>query len=183
MRLKKQQDEIKKRKEEIKKELETFKRESEEKLKSIRYKMKFEAMVELWNEAAEEYIKRRVKNGANMNKEKERMGKCRDPQTGRFHFYSEGCSRYESFINWYITPKIMEKEKEIDKKMEKVKEEINLSGPLINIRGNKGTIKQNRNNYKNNNLLKMPTKEELREQELAGLFGGRRLYKTRRNFK
>ena len=113
-------------------------------IESNRYGMLFDCMVELQKEAAEELNKKDTIN-----------------------------NQFRKFITDYVTPKWHKKEKEINEKMdEKLKDEkreLNLSGPLINLRGKKNNTK------KSNNLLTFPTMKELRENELAGLFkGGRR---------
>jgi hypothetical protein len=132
----------------------------------VKRDMILKAEIELKKEAAEEWIRRRQRNGNTAKS----VNEARNNYVGTYKKYGASKSKslrifnesYNRFINWYVKEHIEEKEKEINKKIKELKEEIDLSGPLLDLRKVEDKVEKN--------LIKFPSREE----ELAGLFGGKR---------
>lgn len=149
-----------------------WKESKEKEIEKIRYMMRFKAMIDLQQEAIQELIKKRVSHGADSIEEKEKASKCMDPITGRIMFNTGSCNDYKGFVDYYLSSRMSEKELEIEEKLTKIEEDIALSGPLIDLRVVEGPIERERANN-NDDLIKFPTGQEAREEELKNLFGGR----------
>lgn len=159
--------------------------DSNSKVKSIKSLMLAKAEIELKKEAADEFIKRRNpgNNSKSIDDLKNNYVKAQvasvEKQSPRTHaatpdLYAKAFNdAYKDFINRYVKGHMPEKEAEIELKVKQLKEDIDLSGPLIDLRKVEEKIERN--------LIEFPAREE----ELKGLFGGRRKYRrsTRKNDK